>query len=133
MGGENLWARAPCADEMLKADLANPDAMNKFLVHLHQVYKPSRIYITEFGTDVLNEDKVDLAKAAIDFSVPIDGIFAWSLLDNLEWGNGLRSRFGITYVDYETQTRYPKESFKWFSKLIARMDSANLASNTLVV
>merc|ERR1712048_164757 len=117
MGGENLWARAPCADEMLKADLANPDAMNKFLVHLHQVYKPSRIYITEFGTDVLNEDKVDLAsalhdgyrqsyyesylveiaKASIDFAVPIDGIFAWSLLDNLEWGNGLRSRFGITY------------------------------------
>merc|ERR1712107_418193 len=168
--GENLWARAPCKDDALKADLvdpdwecnaessqsngkwfwAKPDAMNKYLVHLHQVYKPRKIYITEFGTDVLNENNVDLtsalhdgyrqqyyesymveiAKAAIDSAVPVEGIFAWSLLDNLEWGNGLMSRFGITYVYYATQTRYPKESFQWFSKLIARMSSANMVSHT---
>jgi beta-glucosidase len=171
--GENLWATSPCRDMALKADLvdpdwecnaesavsngqwfwAKPDAMNKLLVHLHHTYKPRKIYITEFGTDVLNETKVDLtsaihdsyrqqyyqsyiveiAKAAIDSGVPVAGIFAWSLLDNLEWGGGLNHRFGITYVDYETQTRYPKESFTWFSKLISRMDSANRPSQALVV
>merc|ERR1712107_212131 len=78
--GEHLWAKAPCADTTLKKDLvdpdwecnaesarnngkwlwAKPDAMNKFLVHLHQTYKPNKIYVTEFGTDVLDETKMDL-------------------------------------------------------------------------
>jgi beta-glucosidase len=171
--GENLWARAPCKDPILKSELddpdwecnaesgtnngqwfwAKPDAMNKYLVHLHQTYRPNKIYITEFGVDVLDETRVEMtsaihdgyrqeyyqlymveiAKAAIDSGVPVEGIFAWTLLDNLEWGGGFNSRFGLTYVDYATQSRYPKESFKWFSNLISRTDSANVIFKALVV
>ena len=47
------------------------------------------------------------------------GYFLWSLLDNLEWGAGFASRFGVVYVDYANQQRrVPKASFDWFAELI---------------
>jgi len=48
----------------------------------------------------------------------IRGYFVWSLLDNFEWDAGYRVRFGLTYVDYATQTRTPKASFHWYHDLI---------------
>jgi len=39
------------------------------------------------------------------------------LLDNFEWADGYTTRFGVTYVDYETQKRYPKDS-AWFLKKV---------------
>jgi beta-glucosidase len=44
----------------------------------------------------------------------------WSLLDNFEWAHGYQQRFGIVYVDYETQQRYPKDSALWYRDVIAR-------------
>ena len=34
-------------------------------------------------------------------------------LDNFEWADGYSTRFGVTYVDYATQKRYPKDSAKF--------------------
>ena len=31
--------------------------------------------------------------------------------------SGYKQRFGLTYVDYKTQTRYPKASFDYVSQL----------------
>ena len=42
------------------------------------------------------------------------GYFHWSLMDNFEWSGGLRPRFGLYHVDYETQTRTPKLSAAFF-------------------
>jgi beta-glucosidase len=51
--------------------------------------------------------------------VDLRGYFAWSLLDNLEWSLGYSKRFGIVHVDFETQTRTPKASARWYADTIA--------------
>ena len=53
--------------------------------------------------------------AARDRGIPVDGYFAWSLLDNFEWAEGLVPRFGLAYVDYPTQRRTIKDSGFWFT------------------
>jgi len=55
---------------------------------------------------------------AIDQGVNLGGYFQWSLLDNFEWSLGYQKRFGIVFVDYETQQRTPKESAHWYSEVI---------------
>ena len=47
---------------------------------------------------------------AIHAGVRIDGYFAWSLMDNFEWAEGYAKRFGIVYVDYQSQQRTLKAS-----------------------
>ena len=61
---------------------------------------------------------VQAALQAFASGVDVRGYYLWSLLDNLEWGAGFASRFGIVYVDYATQRRVPKASFDWFAELI---------------
>jgi beta-glucosidase len=56
---------------------------------------------------------------AIAVGVDVRGYYAWSLFDNIEWGYGYAKRFGIVHVDLETQTRTPKESARWYARLIA--------------
>lgn len=56
---------------------------------------------------------------AIDAGVDLRAYFAWSLLDNFEWQEGYTQRFGITWVDYETQERIPKDSARWYARVIA--------------
>jgi hypothetical protein len=43
----------------------------------------------------------------------------WSLLDNFEWAEGYSKRFGIVFVDYQSVRRVPKESARWYSRVIA--------------
>jgi beta-glucosidase len=47
----------------------------------------------------------------------VRGYFVWSLLDNFEWAAGYTKRFGIYYVDYQTQARILKESGFWYKNL----------------
>jgi beta-glucosidase len=51
--------------------------------------------------------------------VPVEGYFAWSLLDNFEWAEGFRSRFGLVHVDYPTGRRLLKDSAKAYAGIIA--------------
>ncbi len=46
------------------------------------------------------------------------GYFVWSLLDNFEWTYGYDKRFGLVYVDFETQRRVIKDSGLWYGEFI---------------
>jgi beta-glucosidase len=57
-------------------------------------------------------------RRAVDAGVDARGYFTWSLLDNFEWAEGYKHRFGLVYVDYETQKRTPKDSAAWYREVI---------------
>ena len=65
------------------------------------------------------EDHLQAVIRCIAYGVPVKGFFGWSLLDNYEWAYGYANRFGLVHVDYETQKRTPKASFKAFQKAIS--------------
>ncbi|ATE51895.1 family 1 glycosylhydrolase [Actinosynnema pretiosum] len=48
------------------------------------------------------------------------GYFVWSVLDNFEWDSGYSQRFGLVHVDYATQRRTPRASFRWYRDRIRR-------------
>ena len=65
------------------------------------------------------EDHLQAVIRCIAYGVPVKGFFGWSLLDNYEWAYGYEKRFGLVHVDYKTQKRTPKASFKAFQKAIS--------------
>eukprot|EP00929_Paragymnodinium_shiwhaense_P066525 TRINITY_DN3337_c0_g1_i1.p1 TRINITY_DN3337_c0_g1~~TRINITY_DN3337_c0_g1_i1.p1 ORF type:complete len:558 (+),score=94.29 TRINITY_DN3337_c0_g1_i1:75-1676(+) len=65
----------------------------------------------------------NLSAIAARNQIPIDGYFAWSLLDNYEWADGFSIRFGLVYVDYKTQKRTEKMSGLWFKKYVTKLKS----------
>ncbi|MCU0492955.1 MAG: GH1 family beta-glucosidase [Chloroflexaceae bacterium] len=75
-----------------------------------RVHDPQRI-------DFLNRYLRELGRAAAD-GVTLAGYFQWSLLDNFEWAEGYRQRFGLVYTDYATQRRIPKDSAAWYAGVI---------------
>lgn len=64
-------------------------------------------------------------RRAAEEGVPVEGYFHWSLMDNFEWAEGFRQRFGLIHVDYETLQRTPKESYYWYANVI-RSNGATL-------
>ena len=85
---------------------------NTDFVHLDgKVHDPQRIDVT---ARYLRE-----IRRATDEGIPVKGYFHWSFLDNFEWAEGYKDRFGIVHVDYQTQKRTPKNSFEWYRNVIA--------------
>lgn len=59
-----------------------------------------------------------LRRAAAD-GVDLRGYFHWTIMDNFEWAEGFRQRFGLIYVDFTTQQRTMKDSAHWYREVIA--------------
>ena len=118
----------------------DPDGLHDLLVRVHDNYPEVPLMVTENGMAckdqlvvnndgdkaVHDADRIDYlqrhlaaARRAMGEGVPLTGYFVWSLLDNFEWYFGYARRFGITYVDYVTQERIPKDSFLWYRDFIA--------------
>jgi beta-glucosidase len=57
-------------------------------------------------------------RQAIRDGTDVRGYFHWSILDNFEWAEGYRMRFGLIYVDYTTMERIPKDSYTWYQQVI---------------
>jgi len=109
----------------------SPWALRGLLTRIYNEYGHPTLYVTENGAaydDVIDGDKIADTKRldyirehvrqvalTIKSGVPIQGYFAWSLMDNFEWAEGYSRRFGIVYVDFETQKRTIKDSGHWFA------------------
>ena len=113
-----------------------PEALTDLLVRLKRDYGDVPLLITENGaafedsmngTDVVEdpqrvayiEEHLAAVEHALAAGVDVRGYYVWSLLDNFEWEHGYSQRFGIVYVDFETQRRIPKRSALWYRDRIA--------------
>ncbi|RZC83661.1 hypothetical protein C5167_046447 [Papaver somniferum] len=118
-----------------------PQGLRSLLRYTKRKYKNPIIYITENGISEKNDPSLSLKDAlkddlrisyyrahlseverAIKEGIDVRGYFAWSLLDNFEWGDGYTIRFGITFIDYKDGLlkRYPKKSSLWFRSFLRK-------------
>ena len=58
------------------------------------------------------------ALAEVADECDVRGYFHWSLLDNFEWAEGCRPRFGLVHVDFATGKRAPKDSAAWYAPIM---------------
>ncbi|GAB3897894.1 GH1 family beta-glucosidase [Microbispora bryophytorum subsp. camponoti] len=109
--------------------------LQEMLRRIAEEYPRIPLYISENGAaydDVIAEDgavhdpdrvayidaHLRTCHTAIESGIPLQGYFAWSLMDNFEWAWGYGKRFGLVYVDYETQARTMKSSALWYADTI---------------
>lgn len=108
-----------------------PGGLSALLLRIAREYQPHAMYVTENGSSYDDEVEADGSicdTARRDYLVrhlqavreaqrqgaPVHGYFAWSLLDNFEWSEGYLRRFGLAYVDFDTQQRTLKLSGQWY-------------------
>jgi beta-glucosidase len=115
----------------------DPTGLRDLLTRLHRDYPSAALIVTENGAaygDRVSEtggvhdrerirfldEHLRAAHGAIEAGAGLRGYFVWSFLDNFEWAEGFAHRFGLVYVDYQTQARIPKDSALWYRDVIAR-------------
>lgn len=121
-----------------------PECLYWGVKFLYERYKKP-IYITENGMSchdnvspdgrVHDSNRIDFLDAylsslqkAADDGADIRGFFLWTFLDNFEWDKGYSERFGLVYVDFETQKRIAKDSAYWYQKVMEQ-NGRNLSMN----
>jgi beta-glucosidase len=114
-----------------------PQGLYELLTRVHRDYGPLPLYVTENGAAFPDEpDKngtVDDPRRinylqtyllecwkAMEEGVPLQGYYVWTLMDNFEWAFGFSKRFGLVYIDFETQKRLLKNSAHWYKAVIKR-------------
>jgi len=114
-----------------------PDGLRDLLLRLQRDYQPKGLYVTENGaayddapdaTGRIRDERrtrylekhMHAMQEALAQGVNLKGYFLWSLFDNFEWAFGYQKRFGMVWVDYETQARLPKDSALWYRDLIQK-------------
>jgi beta-glucosidase len=131
----NLPRTIPEPPESSKTDMGwevHPRGLRLLLGRIHRDYAPRSLVVTENGAAYAHgpdaqgvvddeprraylEGHLRSCLDALADGVPLDGYFAWSLMDNFEWAYGYEKRFGLVHVDYATQARTVKASGRWFA------------------
>jgi beta-glucosidase len=110
-----------------------PQAMYDMIMRITREYPRSQIEITESGCayndgpgadgEIRDLRRIEYQRQylsavarAISAGADVRSYHAWSLMDNFEWSEGFSQRFGLAYVDFQTQQRTIKESGKWYAK-----------------
>ncbi|GAA0814747.1 GH1 family beta-glucosidase [Spirilliplanes yamanashiensis] len=136
-GTEGIEFREPVGPVTDMGWQIEPSALTKLLTRIGRDYPGLPLLITENGaaypdgpgpdervTDTLRVNYLDghlrACHDAISNGVDLRGYFVWSLLDNFEWAEGYKKRFGIVHVDYMSQRRTPKDSARWYREVIRR-------------
>jgi beta-glucosidase len=113
-----------------------PDGLANILTRIYREYAPKALVVTESGAafndhwdgndNIHDQRRIDYLRGHIQTvaqvihqGVPIEGYVVWSFLDNFEWSEGYRKRFGLVYVDYPTQRRIIKDSGRWYASFVA--------------
>jgi beta-glucosidase len=106
-----------------------PEGLTELLTDLHTRYRRP-MYVTESGCAYAGwpEDPkrieylsghVAAVRTAIAQGADVRGYFVWSIMDNFEWAEGYAQRFGLVHVDFETQVRTPRASYRWYRDFLA--------------
>jgi beta-glucosidase len=111
-----------------------PASIYHALKRLNKYEGIKEIIVTENGAafkdevvdnNIIDTDRIDFLKSylkevlkAKKEGVNVTGYFVWTLLDNFEWAEGFHPRFGLVYVDFNTQQRIVKASGNWYSDFI---------------
>ena len=112
-----------------------PEALYNILARIRADYGDVEIQITENGscqTDILSHRREILDYCRIDYmhrhlvelerairaGINVTAYYAFCFMDNLEWALGYSKRFGLVYVDFETQERIVKASGRWYSQVV---------------
>lgn len=111
-----------------------PAALRDMVLRVTRDYDRPVIEITENGCSygdapdangVIQDDRrieffrgfLSALHEAIEQGADVRGYHAWSLLDNFEWAEGYRQRFGLAWTDFETGNRSLKRSGRWFARV----------------
>ncbi|MEO6633922.1 MAG: family 1 glycosylhydrolase [Mucilaginibacter sp.] len=111
-----------------------PPSIYQMLKQFNSYPQIKKIYITENGAafpDEVTDGKVDDPKRvaylqqylkqvlkAKNEGLKVSGYFIWTLTDNFEWAEGYHPRFGLIYIDFETQQRIVKASGHWYADFL---------------
>ncbi|MEM2179501.1 MAG: beta-galactosidase BgaS [Nitrososphaeria archaeon] len=102
-----------------------PIGLIKALELMKKYDKP--LYITENGIadsedrlrpDFIIEHLKVLEDTITKEKVDVRGYFHWSLIDNYEWAQGFKMRFGLYHVDFETKERKARKSAEVYKKIV---------------
>ncbi len=122
------FSTLPGQEKSVKKNCLNweiyPEGLYKILMEFAPYKLP--ILITENGI-CTNDDneRIDFIEAhlkevarAVKDGAQVSGYLYWSLLDNFEWTNGYRPKFGLIEVDYATQRRTVRPSARIYADII---------------
>lgn len=122
--------------------LIYPDGLRDQMIRIKKEYPNyNKIYVTENGMGYKDEfddghiddtPRIDYIRChliacvnAIEAGVNVEGYFLWSLMDVFSWSNGYNKRYGLFYIDFDTQERTPKKSAYWWKKINEDRDLTN--------